>query len=694
MKNYDLVKYNTGLLQSFEVFDNILVTYNETTVIFYDFPQFTFLKKFDIINIEKITLLEMKDTVCKFLVLKDNNLLLYHNHNVVERGQYKNISDIVNIGSKIFLFTENSILELNMELIFIKKHNFQYSYFNKDFIGTKDGKVLNYNFETVNEYGKPISYIFNKNILGFTDGTIVSEKNQIKKLKTENEKSVIFVNEDNIVFENSHNGEYLNFNIVKVYQNDKKLFFKTENNELVSDGVIICGHLPISEICYIDSKIYITKDRSFRQIIKNASNQLKDSDLLNNSNQLNDPGQLKDSNQLKDSDLLMAKELCTFKNSILKMKQINQQILISDGESLILFQNDEFFILAKDFVIGDFDVNDKFITFTESNGDIYVIKNTQNLLKNKTLIKSASIILTKLSIYDIEIENAFNFNAHHEEISHLIVTHDYLISASKKKKIKIHDLKGNLQKEVKQLTNGLYANLKNNDFVILYGKKLRIYKNLELADEIETKNELISVSFENHNLISGIDLEGNFLEYNIKKKRIFYSNISFKKQDNIINARFKPISFYRKDKNLIFADNFLIHLKKSQKPSEKSILIDIKNKNSDLNYILEQSHHINIFEGLLQGNYPQVKMKKNENGTFFEPKLLSVINKENWKILVQQVKKYLNYLRYLEITQLIIKELIEQNYKPSDFDLNRIEKWTDETYRRFIGMRMIFKSFQ
>lgn len=680
IKDYKIKNYKISLLENVEIELPFIITFNSEKLLVFSLDNLQLIKKFEIASAELVKIFSCDDQNFTFLIYKENILYFYKNTSIFKRLQIKGIKKLIIKNQTIFLFSNDAIFKVNADFEILSKTMKNWSFSNSSFIGTKEGWIYDYQFNLISEYEKEISYIHDKKTVGFFDGTTSGQSiSKSKKIKRTNSCPIIYYDGKNKISANCINNKKSFYDLKSAFPYNKKLVILTNKNEILYDDCIISGNIIITNNCFFQKSFYFVQDKSFRQICFEDGNTITE-----------------------HSDLIINQDIIIFNNSIIKMKHHKNSFFISDGESILIYLNNEVNVLANEFEISDFDVSNNYIAFANNDGFVYVVKNQNNILfSNKTCLGNESenmSFYTKYPIFDLQVNEITKLNLHAEIVTNLILTQNHIVSSARRKKIRIHDLEGNQIKEIKSNIHSLYKDEKNsNNFIAVSNKKVQFFKDFEFVDEIEYKNEINNCIL-NGQKITVSDISGNIIFQNIKKSKSNISNIlHFLQSDqnmfNKVHNKNGPLHASYHNDSLFITGYFFSHFVKKIKKNTKTVISNLENENCDINYILENNMNINLFEMLKNNKIGGVIVSQKKGIVELNKPFLSLIHKKNRNKYIKYLEKYIFYSKYIEITQILIKELIDENITVR-FDMRKIEKWIDNIHREYLGMKLLFKNYQ
>ncbi|ELQ75592.1 hypothetical protein THOM_1455, partial [Trachipleistophora hominis] len=277
------------------------------------------------------------------------------------------------------------------------------------------------------------------------------------------------------------------------------------------------------------------------------------------------------------------------------------------------------------------------------------------------------------------------------------------VSAERRRRVRIHDKSGNLVKEIKATSNSLvrHENGKGNEFLVITGNKIRIYNGPEMLDEVEHINDINTCILLDKKIMF-IDYKGNYVLYNIGKKKKEHFNVGrvFNRENE--NEKFKaflsgrgldlcPFSMRICNNALVFAGNFFIFIEKYKIKDKEIIINELKNNRLNINYILQYNMSVNILENLLDNRIDGIEVTKQDGMIALSKPFLSTISMGNRTKYVNYLKKYINYSKYIGITQVLIKECLDAGMRV-DYDISRVVDWVENVHRDLIGMKLLFKN--
>lgn len=638
-KMYEIINQKNTLLKNSIIQNDQIITYDSEKLIFYS-QNLNFIKQHSIKNIELIKIIKNNF----FIIYSNQNLSFYENHKLKNEINIKNVKKIFLYQDTIFVLIPKFLVQVKDFKLF--KFRFDWDSIDNEKLKMKNGNV----FDCENNFQEILSFIDHEN-----------EKNKLEIISPE--------------IKDSH-GCLKKMNNFKRLKENENIFKISDENEIIFNDKIIPGNFPITQIF---DEYFIQKNK-FRKICTHLKN---------------------NENTNENIKLLLAEDLIIFNDLILKMLFFKNSFFICDTQNFIIFKDNKIFILAVDCEIKDFDVTEKFIVFNHDE-EIYVLEtqdvfnkieteNNRNLELNSNN-KVEKNFCSKFDTFDLNVKEKIKIK-NKEKINYLILIKNYLICSSIKN-IYIYDYAFEKINILKNKQNNVIfkdSNL-NNNFCILIGKKIQIFEDCIFKNEIENKNNFNYLIYKKNEII-GLDVSNNLMFYDCKKKKrkyfnfnknceyqiegIFIDSVSRKNNDiklindseNLSDNKTKNSEF---NKNyLVIAGNSISTLHKKQILSKETILTELRNKQFDLNYILENKIEINIFEFKID---------------------FDKIKKENKALYFNILRKYVNHIRYVFKIQMLIREILVEKKLFFEIELSKIENWIDSVYREFLGMKILFKN--
>lgn len=140
----------------------------------------------------------------------------------------------------------------------------------------------------------------------------------------------------------------------------------------------------------------------------------------------------------------------------------------------------------------------------------------------------------------------------------------------------------------------------------------------------------------------------------------------------------------------IFYGDFLMCVEKFKIGDIESIVKELRDNKIYINNMFNYNLKLNIFEKIHQNKIKGIEIYKTNGLVKSDKLLLSVINKINRGKYIDYLKKNINYIKYAWIIQSLIKEIIDSDME-FDVNIQKVKKWSDDIYKDFVGMNLLFK---
>lgn len=716
-----------------------ILTFDDDNLHLYDMNTLALLKRFNIADIEMVTLLTNYKQICLngvkepvqpskvdsrlidddcdtrgrsenmtrsfyFLVYRKNNLHVYNNNTIIKKIQLKNIERIARTDSCIYALTKNHLFTLDYDLTIQRRLDVpkNWSLVNDLFIGTKDGKLYDLEMKMIGSFGKEVSFVRDKNCIGFADGTFnVDRSSTVKRMKANVSGRVLYLDTQNIVTEHSFNGKRTPYTIKSVFGNGKQIYLLTDDNEIIENSFIVDNEYPVTDFFTVGDEMFYVKDRSLRRLMNRMSARVSEETGKESVTEE------KWSRTLRESGLIISRDVLVMEHSIAKACELGGMIFLTDGRCIVIYYEDSVFVLATNCEIKGLCVDGESIVFGTDEGEVCVMENdvkkritTENVQYDTEVMGT---FYTELRTYLLEMPIKLRFSAHSEMITDLITAKDLVVSAERRRRVRIHDKNGSLINEIKATSNSLVRqeDSKGCCFLMVVSNKIRIYNNFQMIDEIEHVNDVNTCILQDKK-VHLIDYKGNYVLYSIGKKTKETFNINRVFGRACENDRFKtfysdksfdlcPFSMRICNNTLVFAGNFFIFIEKYKVKDKEIIINELKNNKLNINYILQYNMSVNILENLLDNRVDGIEVTRHDGMFVLSKPFLSTISACNRQKYVNYLKKYINYSKYIGITQVLVKECLDAGMR-LDCDMSRVTDWVENVHRDLVGMKLLFKN--